>query len=442
MPNSLTQLLHKYRKHGATRFFAKELAPNDNSKNQIYLAGDFSVLNVLPHSQIIEDTSKIASSIRDRSKAQLDFYWANDSSIIQAPNTKLILYPKYPEVRLSGFLLGCKGAPNKILTARAHGRILVLAVSPDKKIIAEVFDKSEESANIIRNAIVDGNRIGALFEISDEHNDEVALISKLQSIHAGGWHNAVKLSGGKITSYAAQNAGGYTLEALLGIDANSSAGPDIYGWEVKQYAVNDFIRFTAKSFVTLFTPEPDDGFYRNGGVKAFVEKYGYADKRGIPGRRNFGGIYNTKKSFHPDTGLKLVLHGYDEKKLRITDTDGYVALVDKNDDIAASWSFGAILRHWTTKHSKAAYIPSLKNSPPLQFAFGHQIEICQQTDALLFLKALSEGRVNYDPAIKIVTNLGTNTQVKRRSQFRIAHKGLSTLYHQSKSINLHSMLDI
>jgi len=136
MPNSLTQLLHKYRKHGATRFFAKELAPNDNSKNQIYLAGDFSVLNVLPHSQIIEDTSKIASSIRDRSKAQLDFYWANDSSIIKAPNTKLILYPKYPEVRLSGFLLGCKGAPNKILTARAHGRILVLAVSPDKKIIA------------------------------------------------------------------------------------------------------------------------------------------------------------------------------------------------------------------------------------------------------------------------------------------------------------------
>ena len=90
MPNSLTQLLHKYRKHGATRFFAKELAPNDNSKNQIYLAGDFSVLNILPHSQIIEDTSKIASSIRDRSKAQLDFYWANDSSIIQAPNTKLI----------------------------------------------------------------------------------------------------------------------------------------------------------------------------------------------------------------------------------------------------------------------------------------------------------------------------------------------------------------
>lgn len=442
MPNSLTQLLNRYRKHGATRFFAKELAPNDNSKNQIYLAGDFSVLNVLPHSQIIEDTSKIASSIRDRSKAQLDFYWVNDTNIIKAPNTKLILYPKYPEVRLSGFLLGCKGAPNKILKERADGRILVLAVAPDKKIIAEVFDKSEESANIFRNAIVNGNKIGALFEISDEHIDEIALISKLQRIHAGGWHNAVKLSRGKFTSYDAQNAGGYTLEALLGIDANSSAGPDIHGWEVKQYAVNDFVRFAAKSFVTLFTPEPDDGFYRNGGVKAFVEKYGYADKRGIPDRKNFGGVYNTRKDFHPDTGLKLVLHGYDAKKLRLTDSDGYVALVDKNDDIAASWSFHAILRHWTTKHSKAAYIPSLKNSPPLQFSFGHQIEICQQTDALLFLKAISEGRVNYDPAIKIVKSLGTKTQIKRRSQFRIAHKGLGTLYHQSKTVNLSSILDI
>ena len=34
------------RHHGATRIYAKNLAPNDNSKNQVYLGGDFSALTL------------------------------------------------------------------------------------------------------------------------------------------------------------------------------------------------------------------------------------------------------------------------------------------------------------------------------------------------------------------------------------------------------------
>lgn len=442
MPSSLTLLLQKYRIHGATRFFAKELAPNDNSKNQIYLAGNFSVLNVLPHSHIIEDNSIIASSTRYRSKAQLDFYWFKNSKIYKADHAKLILYPKYSEVRLSGFLRGCENAPNHILKDRSSGRVLILGIHPDKKIIAEVFNQDDVETKILRDAIASGSKIGALVEITDTHTDEVKLITELKRIHTGGWHNAIKLSAGKITSYSAQNAGGYTLEALLGIDANSSAGPDIYGWEVKQYSVKDFIRFTAKSLVTLFTPEPDDGYYRSAGIHAFVHKYGYPDKRGVLGRRNFGGTYNTAKGFHPDTGLKLVLNGYDAKTLRITNTNGYVALVDRKDEIAASWSFKAILQHWTNKHTKAVYVPSLKRTKPMQFAYGDYIEVFQQTDALLFLQAISNGTVNYDPAIKLEKSTGSAFTLKRRSQFRIAHKNLPGLYHTSKTISLSDRVDI
>ena len=52
--------------HGAVRFYAKRLAPNDNSKNQVYLGGGFGALNVIPHGEIEDDGSILAGSVRDR----------------------------------------------------------------------------------------------------------------------------------------------------------------------------------------------------------------------------------------------------------------------------------------------------------------------------------------------------------------------------------------
>lgn len=46
-------------------------------------------------------------------KATLDFWWVSDNgSAANAPGAQLILYPKYPEVRLSGFLKSCATAPS------------------------------------------------------------------------------------------------------------------------------------------------------------------------------------------------------------------------------------------------------------------------------------------------------------------------------------------
>ena len=102
MVESLGQLLGLMRHHGATRIYAKKLAPNDNSKNQVYLGGDFSALNIIPHGEIYSDDADVAGAVRDRAKALVDFYWIDEAGRHQAPNTGLILYPKYPEVRMSG----------------------------------------------------------------------------------------------------------------------------------------------------------------------------------------------------------------------------------------------------------------------------------------------------------------------------------------------------
>lgn len=439
MNNALGQLLQPFRELKATRFFAKELSSNDNSKNQIYLAGDFSILNLLPHSEIYQDTSSKASSVRDRSKASVEFYWLTENELHLAPNTKLILYPKYPEVRLSGFLLGCKKAPSKILTKRDPTRVLILATTPGDEIIAQAYEGNSNEAEIVRSAISVGSKIGAFVEIAEKSNDNKSqLLAELTKIYEAGWHRSMKLSGGQLSTYEAPNAGGYTLEALLGIEANSKALPDFLGWEVKQYSVNNFIKFSPKSYVTLMTPEPDGGLYKTDGVPAFLDKYGYPDKKGRPNRINFGGAYNIKKEFHADTGLKLILDGYDTEKLYISDTNGCIALVDKQDNLAASWSFNSILRHWTNKHSKAVFVPSIKRVSPLEYAFGNKIELCQQTDALLFLHALSDGTVNYDPAIKMVRSQNSKENVKRRSQFRIAHKHLNRMYHKAEIKNISS----
>ncbi len=89
--------------------------------------------------------------------------------------------------------------------------------------------------------------------------------------------------------YSARNGGGYTLEAELGIRPNGDAEPDFMGWEVKQYGVANFIKFAPKSPVTLMTPEPTGGIYRDAGVTAFyLKRFGYPDKGGKPDRINYG----------------------------------------------------------------------------------------------------------------------------------------------------------
>ena len=89
------------RHHGATRIYAKNLAPNDNSKNQVYLGGDFSALNIIPHGEIYSDDTAVAGAVRDRAKAKVNFFWVDEAGRHHAPDAGLILYPKYPEVRMS-----------------------------------------------------------------------------------------------------------------------------------------------------------------------------------------------------------------------------------------------------------------------------------------------------------------------------------------------------
>jgi MvaI/BcnI restriction endonuclease family len=205
---------------------------------------------------------------------------------------------------------------------------------------------------------------------------------------------------------------------------------------VKQYGVSDFTRFTPKSPITLMTPEPGAGVYKNSGAEVFVRRFGYEDKSGKPDRINFGGIYSCVKEYHADTGLRMSLDGYDSISGKMTDIDGGIRLVDQHKEIAAEWKFKAMMEHWNRKHSQAAYVPSLMRTPPPEYAYGAQVLLCEQTDFMLFLKAFASGVVYYDPAIKLENASQAKPDIKRRSQFRVKHNHITQMYHRHEVVDL------
>ena len=103
------------------------------------------------------------------------------------------------------------------------------------------------------------------------------------------------------------------------------------------------------------TPEPTGGIYREHGVNAFVRRYGYQDLRNRQDRLNFGGIHRVG-CCDKRTNLTLTVDGYDPDSRKIFKAEGSIALLDKQGNVTASWSFASLLSHWSKKHSKVAYV--------------------------------------------------------------------------------------
>ena len=438
MIDTLKKLSDLMKSHGARRLYFKILAENDNSKNQVYLGGNYSALNILPYGDVSTDTNVTAGSKCSMFKAHLEFAWIDESGKYEAPNAKLILYPKYPEIRFSGFLMGCCKAPSQIMTQRKMGRVLFFGITNQGQILGFAVDALHPLANAV-NILPMGEADGVLREMrldgaKDTHDE---LLAKLLEIHQKGWIDSSKLdSDGTRKLYSASNAGGFTLEAELGVLPNSFAKPDYLGWEVKQYGVNDFQKYTAKSPVTLMTPEPTGGIYFDKGVKAFINKFGYWDQNNRTGRKNFGGVYKNDGEFNHLTKLKLEMVGYCLNTGKIQDVEGGIAFVTGCSRVAALWKFEKLIEHWKTKHAQAAYIPSLSKKNPNQYCYGKKVTLCEGTDFSLFLKAVADCHVYIDPALKMEKINTQKPAIKRRNQFRIKHSELKCLYHLCQDVDL------
>ncbi len=446
---NLQQLKSLFVQAGCTKLYAKQLAENDNSKNQVYFAGAVEALNAFPAEEIFSENTKRGPSF----KARLNFGWLLENGhVVSAPGAQLILYAQYPEVRFSGFLEGCKAGPSVLMADRKRaklfsvdikrqlvGRVLFLGVTSYKKVIGFVAAGNSEiacefKAKSFPTAFVVFSNI-ELPNIADEAESRLQLIRQLHRIHNKGWIDSKQLdSSGMLKPCNAPQCGGFTLEAELGIPKNSASEPDFLGWEVKQHNVSNFDRIEAGT-ITLMTPEPTGGFYRENGPVAFIRKFGYADKLERADRFNFGGVHRVGQR-HATTNLTMKLIGYDATCDRITDATGCIALVSDTGEAAASWAFAKILRHWSHKHTKAVYVPSRCRAEPCrQYFYGQRVRLAERTDSLRLLSALASGAVYYDPGIKL-EHASTIPQVKRRSQFRVASKNIGALYQTVETVTV------
>lgn len=437
---NLDKLKTMFSDKGCRQVLFKMLAANDNSKNQIYLGGSMKAANVLPFRNVRPDRKKgLAQSKRTNKsifKAELDFSWLDDQGgVAQAPHAQLILYPQYTEVRFSGFLLGCKGAPSELMRERQAGRVLFMGICNDGSILGYTAGHDSPLAKEAESLELPLSGVFHELPMEEVGDSKTVIMKELFKIHRKGWIDGKRLSRDGVKPYKASNAGGYTLEAELGIYPNGYSEPDFMGWEVKQHKVSKFGSLAGR--ITLMTPEPTEGFYRDKGTKEFVYKYGAPDKNGVKDRLNFGGIHKVNERSER-TGLILKLDGYDLEG-GLADSDGGICLVAENGEIAAKWPFAGLILHWNRKHSQAVYVPAItqKSDSGTQYWYGSDVRLGEGTDVLLFLKAMFDGTVFYDPGIK-VENVSTKPKVKKRNQFRIKSQDMDCLYD---SMTVQSVLD-
>ncbi|MGE9515893.1 MAG: MvaI/BcnI family restriction endonuclease [Solitalea-like symbiont of Tyrophagus putrescentiae] len=421
--------------NGCQKIYVKKLSPNDNSKNQVYLGGSFEILNIIPIVEI--KTEEAGDWNRERFKASVNFSWIGDNgNIYPAPNSQLILYPKYPEVRFSGFLVKCENPPSKLMTQRLADRLLFLSVSKNGIVLGYVASSNSEIAQEFNKLKAD-DEVGVfkVIELPQMVNTKAKLLSELYRIHQLNWITSKRLDkDGNISPCISSNCGGYTLEAELGITPNGYSEPDYLGWEVKQFGVINFDKING-SVITLMTPEPTDGIYKTQGTKAFLHQYGYADKTGRENRINFGGVHKTGIP-NTSTTLEMQLIGFDNPSGKIRSSNGRISLVDPKGNEAAAWSFASMLLHWNRKHNQVCYIPSLSDTTgSRKYKYGNKVILGTGTDFQLFLKQMANGNIYYDPGIKM-ENVTTKPKIKKRSQFRIKSQYLSNLYKQSEIVTL------
>ncbi len=369
---------------------------------------------------------------------------SSEGKTYPAPNAKFIYYPQYPEVRLSGFLtksgfdMGGWMDPNK--KGRAEGRVLFFGVTRTKKILAYLaVPGSRVAAEVADTPYTDIT--GVLKELrlrgvkSDLSSRDI-LIQELRRIHLKRWIEGKKLNkAGVAVDYTAQNGGGYTLEAELGVIPNDYADPDFMGWEIKQFGVKRCDLISSKP-LTLMTPEPDGGYYAEHGAEAFIRKYGYESER-VPDRMDFTGSHYVGTEC-AKSGLTLATQGYDHENHVITNAAGCVALLDGNGSPASLWTFNKIMEHWKKKHAKAAYVPALsrtEKSGAKSYSYCQNVRLFEGTSFLRLLHAFAEAHVYYDPGIKL-ENCNTTPKSKRRSQFRIKSKQLRGLYEEQSDIDV------
>ena len=467
---SLNKLKSTLQELGADMAVFKALPKNANDKNQIYFSSSFSSL--YNHFDLtIADRGSSQSETKARSdpgnmitEAVFNsFEWVKrDNSKVKAKNVKIIVYPQYPEARLSGFQTVENSMPASLSITYTKAnplvdRILVLGRLPGGACIGLIILDPSDSLKSEIEALpgLEGSKVCKLLKLTEDKTNK--LQGKLSPLFSQPMKGCKLDSSGDTIPFTGTQVCGYTLEHALGIIPNSNKDGDLYGIELKTHT---------QLKVTLFTPEPDFGKYTESFEKFMVE-YGY--KSGEDWRLT--GVHRANIRC-AKSGLTLKVQEYRTKTLPgqkpawILDIDGNrkafpydkkksltskmgaveVVLATDNGEIAAGWSLERLMNNWGVKHDEVVYISAKRalNKNVVEVNAGYKYLItfspkvlwCNGTSAERLLEAIDSGLIFLDPAPKYAPyDVSKN---KRRAQWRVNNisKAVSQLYESVESKDL------
>ena len=441
---------------GAVGAVLKILTKNANDKNQVYFASDFSGLH-RNFALTFADRGASSSQTKDLSEPGRkipeavfdDFAWVRrDGSTVKARNVKAIIYPQYPEARLSGFQTVENSMPHSLSVAFTKAnpdtpRLLVLGKREGGACVALIYIgiPDDLQKEISRLPGLNGSRVCKVLQLRGSSSEK--LFGLLSSVVSRPLRGCRLDTSGNTLPFTGTQVCGYTLEHEVGIRPNAAKDGDIFGIELKAHT-------TAK--VTLFTPEPDFGLYAES-FESFMRRYGYDDKKGAfrLTRIHRSNIRCTKskltlrvreyRPFQDDEGKwdwekdqngKRIAFAYDPTTPLTAKMDAVeVVLEDDHGYVAAGWSLERLMNNWGVKHNEVVYLSATKRLNPnaAEVAEGFKYEIkfapvaiwCRETSAERMLKAISEGIIFLDPAPKFVA--ADPSKNKRRAQWRVNNIG-------------------
>lgn len=426
--NSFEEIVTTLEKLGSEKILIKLLKPNDNSKNQIYMGGDFSALQMFPTGKVVrsEGTSNKKKKTSEILKAQLPLLWLNESGQLEASKfATFILYPQYPEVRMSGMLMGCRNAPSPIINSRDEGRILIFGISKSKsEVICFALKHQDHASEEIRNQIASGHfeSAGIFYTLKPQKRPIDVIVGKLRTIDFTVYHKTFYLTHGQRIYTTSRNSCGTTLEGLLGIEANSSPTPDWNDWELKAVSTSKYPQPYPSSRVTLLTGEPDGGLYVTN-LNQFILNYTHVTG---PNQRYFTGPWDMKKGVFK--GLQL---SYNEIESKIV-----LMATNPNPIEVACWDLATIINHWKSKHQHAVFVPYTKDNHK-QVRFSPLVCVGEGATFKLFFSALRNGTILLDPGVRFSYKPEKEKwKVHKRTQWRTVLKQLPTIY------SLFSFIDV